>query len=305
MSTLRRFASRTLILLLVGLAWASHGCRQSSSSDRGVQATPSVWAVNEPLATFARRIGGDTIEVTMPFSDPDPSVASPDRETLMGFQQADLILCNGAGYADWIEWVSLPRSRMVNTSRHGRDRYIELAEMLTHSHGDAGEHQHVQHVGQTWSDPLIVSNQVDAVRDALVELLPANAAIYTERAAGLKQELSDLDARLALSLGRMSPVIFNGDGYRYLQRAHASDSLILDWPGSKPPTRDQLDQLPDQAQVMIWRSPPSEEVTRLLQEQGLRVVVIHVDGGRGDSGRDYVDQLELDITELESMATAP
>ena len=305
MSTFHRFASLTIPLLLIGFAWTSHGCRKSSSADRGVEASPSVWAVNEPLATFARRIGGDTIDVTMPFSALDPSVASPDRETLMGFQQADLILCNGAGYADWIEWVSLPRSRMVNTSRHGRDRYIELAEMLTHSHGDAGEHQHVQHVCQTWSDPLIVSNQVDAVRDALVELLPANAAVYTERAAGLKQELSDLDARLALALGRVGPVIFNGDGYRYIQRAHAADSIILDWPGSKAPSREQLDQLPGQAEVMIWRSRPSEQVSQLLKQQGLRIVVLHVDGGRIDPGRDYVDQLELDIKELESIAPAP
>ena len=71
----------------------------------------SVYTVNYPLAYFAERIGGDQVEVvfTAP-PDVDPAYWVPDQKTITAYQQADLILLNGANYAKWISKVSLPRS---------------------------------------------------------------------------------------------------------------------------------------------------------------------------------------------------
>ena len=74
--------------------------------------------VNYPLKYFAERIGGPHVNVTLPVTaDEDPVYWVPGIEVIGQYQQADLILLNGAGYAKWVKKASLPRSKTVDTSR--------------------------------------------------------------------------------------------------------------------------------------------------------------------------------------------
>ena len=98
-----------------------------------------VYVVNYPLKYFAERIGGDNIQVVFPApQDVDPAYWTPDLATIGAYQQADLILLNGAGYAGWIDKVSLPRAKLVNTSKKFQDRIITIKGAVTHSHGPGG-----------------------------------------------------------------------------------------------------------------------------------------------------------------------
>ena len=70
----------------------------------------TVYTVNYPLQYFAERIGAEHVEVAFPApSGVDPAFWKPDSDILRQYQQADLVLLNGAGYAGWVEKVSLPR----------------------------------------------------------------------------------------------------------------------------------------------------------------------------------------------------
>ena len=60
----------------------------------------SIYTVNYPLQYFAQRIAGEQAEVTLPLPPAiDPAFWQPDVASIAGFQQADIILLNGAGYA--------------------------------------------------------------------------------------------------------------------------------------------------------------------------------------------------------------
>ena len=90
-------AAHLLAALLLGAAICSAG------------SALKVYTVNYPLAYFAERIGGDYVEVIFPAPpDIDPAFWTPDGATIGGYQNADLIILNGAGYAKWTEKVSLP-----------------------------------------------------------------------------------------------------------------------------------------------------------------------------------------------------
>ena len=105
-----------------------------------------VYTVNYPLQYFAQRIAGDHAEVIFPApGDVDPAFWQPDAATIGAYQRADLILLNGAGYAKWIKRVSLPRSKLVDTSAGFRSDLIETAGALTHSHGREGSDTRLIH----------------------------------------------------------------------------------------------------------------------------------------------------------------
>jgi zinc transport system substrate-binding protein len=65
--------------------------------------------VNYPLQYFVQRIGGELVDVSFPAPrGVDPAEWMPDIDTVAEYQQADVILLNGAGYARWLRRMSLP-----------------------------------------------------------------------------------------------------------------------------------------------------------------------------------------------------
>ena len=155
------------VLFLFIILLISCGSRQKNQESDHTE-THLVTAVNYPLFYFAQRIGGDLISVEFPApSDVDPAYWVPDDESLDIYQRSDLILANGADYARWMHNVSLPSRRIFNTSSQVADRYIELTEAASHSHGPEGEHVHAGYAFTTWLDFQIAIAQAEAVKVAL------------------------------------------------------------------------------------------------------------------------------------------
>ena len=94
------------------------------STDTPEAGSPTVATVNYPLASFAERIGGDTITVEFPAIDGDPAFWEPKTADILTYQQADLILLNGASYAKWVPKVSLAQARLINTSADLTEKFI-------------------------------------------------------------------------------------------------------------------------------------------------------------------------------------
>ena len=104
-------------------------CRRSTetgakkSTAAGTASPPRIYVVNYPLKYFAERIAVNAAEVVFPAPpNEDPAFWKPEMETIASFQQADLILLNGAFYARWTDHATLPASRAVDTSSGFRDR---------------------------------------------------------------------------------------------------------------------------------------------------------------------------------------
>ena len=146
-SSTRQIALMALLASLLACG-ADERPAESVEVNRGL---PTIFAVNYPLAYFAERIAGDTVEVVFPApEDVDPAMWVPDVDTVAAFQRADLVLLNGAGYAAWIQRVTLSQSRLVDTSAAFADRLIPVKNDVTHSHGPAGDHSHAGKAFTTW-----------------------------------------------------------------------------------------------------------------------------------------------------------
>jgi zinc transport system substrate-binding protein len=266
-----------------------------------------VYAVNYPLAYFAERIGGDAVRVELPVpGDVDPAFWTPEAEGILAFQQADLILLNGAGYAGWVRNATLPVSRMVDTSSGFADRYIVVESDVTHSHGPEGKHTHGETAFTTWLDPTLALEQAAAVRDAFIAARPAGEALFREGYADLEAELLRLDEALEEIAAALSgqPLLASHPVYQYLAARYGLNLKSVHF---------EPDELPDEkswraleellrehpARWMLWEGQPLKETASRLRELGVGIVVFEPCGNRPAAG-DYLAIMRENVRRLEN-----
>jgi len=286
-------ASVSLSVIVLGLALVAcggDGPAESSAPAAG-DGMLRVLVVNEPLRYFAERLGGDAVRVSFPApSDVDPAFWSPDPAAIAEYQQADLILLNGAGYAKWVQRVTLPDSKLVATSRGFADRYATAGDAAVHTHGPDGEHSHGEIAFTTWLDPTLATEQAAAVRDALVRALPARKAEIDGRFEGLAADLGELDRRLAtLFAGTTEPILGSHPVYQYLARRYELNLRSVHFEPDEQPDdaawRDLETLLVEHpAQRMLWEAEPLPETRSRLEGLGIESVVFAPCGATPEEG---------------------
>lgn len=276
-----------------------------------------VYTVNYPLQYFAQRIGGEEVAVHFPApADMDPAFWRPDAATIRRYQQADLILLNGAGYAAWVNKVSLPRLPQVDTSRRFRDQYIKIPTGATHSHGPSGEHSHTGTAFTTWLDPLLALQQAEAIRDALIKRRPDLAHEFSANFAALRQELQAMDKTLRAIVAKRprQPLWASHPVYQYLARRYDLNLESLDWePDVVPPESawQAMQQLTPRhpARWMLWEDQPKQETVERLKKLVIQSVVYRPCANVPEEGdflsvmAENLSNLEMAFTELRGQYT--
>ena len=268
----------------------------------------NVYVVNYPLQYFAERIGGDHVEVTLPApTDEDPAYWTPSVAEIGAYQQADLILLNGAGYAKWISKVSLPRSKTIDTSKSFKDRYIAVKEVTTHSHGPEGEHAHEDLAFTTWLDPSLASMQAEAVLKALIRKRPELKSEFQANFRSLRSDLQLLDDRLKgiVSQRPETPLLFSHPVYDYLIQRYGINARSVHWEPDEVPTEQNLAELKrvlenHPAQWMIWEGAPIKSAVETLAALGIESVIFNPCANRPPSG-DYMSVMQQNATNLETV----
>ncbi|RLA49606.1 MAG: zinc ABC transporter substrate-binding protein [Gammaproteobacteria bacterium] len=269
---------------------------------------PLIYTVNYPLAWMAQQLAGDAARVMFPApAEDDPAFWQPDVATVLQYQQADLVLLNGANYARWVANVSLPASRLVDTSAAYREQLIAVDSDPVHSHGPAGEHSHGELAFTTWLDMGLAQLQLQAVTSALQHLMPGESAVIEQRLAALQQKLATMDQRL-LATGRQLddiPLLYSHPVYQYLQRRYHLNGRAVHWEPDKVPSETQWSALESllrshPAQVMLWEAPPLPEVELRLNKLGVKTVVFSPMGNRPPQG-DFNSGMVANIARLEQL----
>jgi len=278
-------AARCLAALVAAAALA--GCGEGEP--RAVAPSPgaeevgrlSIFVVNYPLQYFAERIGGEAVEVVFPApANVDPASWAPDPETVAAYQGADLILLNGAGYAGWVQRVSLPQSRLVDTSGGFRDQFIPLEENVTHSHGPDGAHSHRGFAFTTWLDPGLATLQAQAVRDAFAKARPDQEAAFQQGFETLEADLRHLDQRLSAAAEAIgdAPLLFSHPVYQYLVHRYGLNGRSVHWEPDQPPTEAMWRELEaliadHAAEWMVWEGEPIDATVERLEAMGIGSLV--------------------------------
>ncbi|WP_316015001.1 metal ABC transporter substrate-binding protein [Roseobacter sp. HKCCA0434] len=242
------------------------------------QDRPVIVADSYPVAWMAEELAGDAAEVQLVVPEGrDPASWQPGLGEIVAIQEADLIVLNGSGLADWTTRAALPRARTVDTGRGLKDALI-ATETITHSHGGEGSHSHEGKASHTWLDLEIAARQAATLATALARSLPD--VDVEARLADLQEQLSELNATGdALVTGDPIAAIASHPRYEYLGAAYGLDVTSLDWEAGVAPDADQLaalDALAAEtgAQMLIWETEPPAEARDAVAERGLEQVVI-------------------------------
>jgi zinc transport system substrate-binding protein len=263
-----------------------------------------VYTVNYPLQYFAERIGGDAVRVEFPApADGDPAYWRPDHQEISAYQEADLVLLNGAYYAKWVEMAPLPPSKLLDTSAGFADHYIE-GETYTHSHGPGGDHEHGELAFTTWLDPTLAVEQARAIKNALSAARPEDAGSFDERFLALESDLSELDGQiLRLAEGQTEmPLLGSHPVYQYLARRYALNLLSVHFEPDEMPDEEAWQGLAHiledhPAQWMLWEGEPLAEIADRLREMGIESVVFDPCGNRPEAG-DYLSIMRQNAANL-------
>ncbi len=292
------------VLLLVSCSDAGEPAAPAPAAESGLL---SVWAVSYPLAYFAERIGGEHVAVTFPApAGVDPADWSPAPDVIARYQEADLILLNGAGYAGWVARASLPRAALVDTSEALRGRLLPRSEAVVHTHGPGGEHSHGEMAYTTWLDPNLAIAQARAVADAFARARPAHEAVFRAQMAALESDLHALDERLeaATSARRVVPVLFSHPVYGYLERRYGLNGRSLRWEPGVPPDEAEwralsalLEEHP--ARLLVWEAEASPETLLRLASLEISSIVFAPTGNRPPSG-DFLSAMHANADRLDS-----
>jgi zinc transport system substrate-binding protein len=287
------------LFLWIALIWV--GGAYPAAADRPL----NVYVVNYPLQYFAQRIGGDDVKTTLPVPENvDPVYWTPEIADIGAYQQADLILLNGAGYAKWVGKASLPRSKTVDTSRLFKDRYITVKETMTHSHGAEGEHAHEGLAFTTWLDLSLAAKQAEAIADALIRKRPHQKDRFMTNYQSLQKDLLALDSRIKaiVSLNHTAPIIFSHPVYEYFEKAYGLNGKSVHWEPDEEPTPSQIAELnkileTHQAKWIIWEGDPIKSAVDVLVAMGIQSAVIDPCGSAPDQG-DFLSVMRQNVENL-------
>ncbi len=299
------------VLVVAGALCACGGKGGEGKAGPGGRAKPVVYTTFYPTTYFVQRIAGDLVEVVCPVPPGEDAIFwQPDDAAIGAYQEADLIVVNGAGLEKWVATASLPESRMVDTAKPFAAEFLRFEKTVNHSHGPAGEHAHEGIDGHTWLDPVQAKVQAGEIEKALARLLPAHAAAIAARARALRADLDALDAGLreaSAALGGQ-PLLASHPAYNYVARRYGLNLRNLDLDPETMPDdatfaaiRDVL--LTHPAKLILWESSPGEEIAKRFEaELGLRSVEFSpcelMDPAARAKGEDYLVVMNRNLANL-------
>lgn len=315
---------KTVTTFLVGVALVSgiallSGCATTNNSTANadaVQVAVSTSIIQEMVET----IGGEPIEISVApgvgISSHDYEPTAKDVATIL---ESDLFVYNGAGLEAWSESVA----EQIHDDE-AETTVVELAEtvedhLLTsdgdehadeHEDEDDHDHDHGEFDPHIWLDPLLYIEQVEAVRDALVEVGPEHRSTFEENATEYIERIESVHDAYTTGLANCTAdsIIVSHNAYSYL--ANRYNFTIHPISGLSPdaePSLQQLAELTDLAEeegigYVFYEELVSPKIAETLAaEIGAETLVLSpIEGIQTDSDSHYITLMTQNLENLQT-----
>ena len=264
---------------------------------------------------FVRRVGGDHVEAfSIVPAGADPHTYQPTPRDVQALQGARLAVWNGLGLdetaADLVAEQGLPDLTVVVLSEGIAPLAGDDHDHEAEAHEEAGEHGHVEAGGNPhlWLDPAYAVRYVERIRDALVEVDPANAEAYQANAAAYVDEINALDAwaqgEIATIPAERRKLVTFHDAFPYFAGHYGLElvGVVLKSPGREPSAQEvaMLVTEMQQHQIPAVYAEPQFNARILelaAQDAGVQVKRLYSDAF-DDQVTTYLDLMRYNVTSV-------
>ena len=201
----------------------------------------------------------------------------PNRKVMEKIKNSDLIIINGANNEKWVSLLSIPRKKIVNTSKNIKRDWLKNSRGTIHSHGDK-THSHSGYDGNTWVSPRMFLKQVSFLYKGLLSKDWVNQGSLRKEFLAIKKNLKDLDKKFFGAMHGVN-VLANHSYYNYLQKDYGIKIKSFNFdPSTEINLSDQfkiarfLKKNP--TNQIWWSSRPLKKNIQLLKRKfGLKSIV--------------------------------
>jgi len=245
------------------------GCQKQKTDSESLRILASI----NPLADFARQVGGERVEVVVLI----PTGASPHTfeltpKMMVSASHSRLLILNGIGLEPWaddlIDAVSSDSLLVVETASD-----IEI--LMDDDHAAGNPH--------VWLNPRLARQQVEKIAAALQQISPADSAYFAINAQNYLALLDtlDIDIRKHAQKWTHRSLICVHPAWEYFTREYSLEltQVVLPNPGSEPSPRhlQQVIQAIRRVQARAIFSEPQFSpalVHTIAAETGVRVLTL-------------------------------
>ncbi|MDY0405223.1 zinc ABC transporter substrate-binding protein [Virgibacillus sp. 179-BFC.A HS] len=177
-----------MIFILIAFLLVS-ACGNESGKTKKHTLPLKVYTTIAPLSDFAKRIGGDDVEVQSILPPGvDAHTFEPTSKQIVEIAKADSFIYNGLGMESYAVKIA--------DSLKGEDVLIlQAAKNVSTVKGETheDEHDHGDNDPHVWLDPIRAITIAENIKDALIQLHPDGKQLYEKNFNALKDDLKDLD----------------------------------------------------------------------------------------------------------------
>lgn len=256
-----RFLGCVLAGLALVLAGALSGCGSATAVSSGGK--PVVLCSIFAYYDAARAIGGDKVEARILV----PAGASPheyestpeDKKTAY---KAKLYFKNGMDLDDRYDTLFDGSAAKVVciSDRIPKDMLLSSKELsLDEATGTGGATASAALNPHIWLDPQIQMKAAEIIRDALIEVDPADKAVFEQNAAGYLAGLTKLDADFKAAMATVKTRDFIGfhSAYEYLARRYGLRQIA------------SIEELPGEISVA-----QTKKIIQLIQQRHIQYIAV-------------------------------
>jgi ABC-type Zn uptake system ZnuABC Zn-binding protein ZnuA len=319
-----RFAWAAAIFTALLVASLAGGCGGARGADSGGRV--KVAASIAPRADFVARVGGDRVDVELMVpAGASPHTFEPTSGQMKFLSEARLLILNGLELETWAADIlgkvgnnqlvrvetaaAVPAGELIATGEEEHEDEGEGHEDEGEGH-ESDEHRHGVYNPHVWLDPELAVYQVQAIRDALVEVDPEHAQEYRDNASALIEELGELDAWIrerVASFTRRKFVAFHS-AWAYFAARYGLEmvGVVEELPGKEPSAADiaaLVEKIRAEGVTVIFAEPQFNprvaEAVASTSGGGVRVAILDPLGNPDDPATNAYDKLmRHDVVEM-------
>ena len=316
-----------MALILLFIASIAAGC--GNSNDFTVEGKVNVVTSFYPLYDFAKKIGGEHVNVVnLVPNGVEPHDWSPKPRDMSNIAKADVFIYNGAGFEGWVDDFldSLKKDSslliveaihevdLIEIGEHEEEGHEEEGheEEKGHEEGSEDEHDHGNVDPHAWISPLQAKKMAGTIKDHLIEADPRHKNEYETNYNLLADRLQQLHDQLTqiVSAAPKKEIVVSHEAFGYISRDYGLTQIgVMGLSPDSEPTVQRMKEISEfakehEVKYILFEELVSPKIAETLAGTlEIETLVLNPVEGLTEeqekSNEDYFSIMENNLTTLE------